>query len=194
MTKTMSAVGVVILAVTGALAAQSRPDFSGVWELDVERSRAANASAGSGGGGGGGTMGAAMAPRGGGGAAGPAAVTTIRITQTPAALTIERVAGQVWDKVVHRLDGTESANANGRTTITIKSRWDGARLVSEGTSRTEVPDGTGAFTGTLKETRWLEADGTLVVEAVRVTNPPPGVQVSNAGKPVTTRQYFRKKP
>jgi hypothetical protein len=169
--------------------AQARPDFSGTWELDVERTRAANQGSGGSMGGGG-----SMSVAGGtGSAAGAGAVTTIRITQTAAALTIERVAGQVWDKTVHKLDGTDSVNTNSSTTIRLKSRWDGRRLISEGTSRTPMPEAGGTMESTFKETRWLDKDGTLIVETVRVVNPPPGVQVSNAGQPRTTMQYFRKK-
>jgi hypothetical protein len=167
--------------------AQAVPDFSGTWELDADRSRAA-----SGGGGGSFGGGGTMSPSAGAGS-GAAAVTTIRITQTRASLTIERVAGQVWDKVVHKLDGTESVNTNSATTITLKSRWEGARLISEGTSRTPLPEGGGTIASTVKEVRWLDKDGALVVETTRVTNPPPSIQVSNAGKPVTRVQYFRKK-
>lgn len=188
----------IVSVAASAVLAQSRPDFSGTWEMDAERTRAENQKrpgAGTGGGmstmsGGGG--GGSMSMSSGGGANAPAS-TVVRITQTAAALTIERVSGQVWEKVVHALDGTESVNVNGRTTMKLKSRWDGARLISEGSNVTELADGAGRFTGTIKEVRWIEKDGTMVIESTRVTNPPPGVQISNAGKPVTTVQYFKKK-
>lgn len=177
--------GVLTTVLATAVFAQTRPDFSGTWELDVERSRAANRT-------GGGSFGGSLPPSA-GAATGASAVTTIRITQTAAALTIERVAGQIWNKMVHKLDGTESVNTNSTTTIRLKSRWDGNRLISEGASRTPLPEDGGTMESTIKETRWLDKDGTLVVETTRVTNPPPSIQVSNAGKPRTTLQYFRKK-
>jgi hypothetical protein len=174
--------------------AQGRPDFSGTWEMDVERTRAeTRARSGGSGGVGGGSMSA-----GGGGsmtsASGAApAVIAVRITQTPATLTIDRISGQIWEKVVHTLDGSESVSVNGRVTIKLKSRWDGARLVSEGTNESQLSDGSGSVGGTLKEVRWIGKDGVMVIESTRVINAPPNVQVSNAGKPTVSVQYFTRK-
>lgn len=182
--------GVIALAFAGVtLLAQGRPDLSGEWTMDAARSRASSGAAAGGMMGGGGMSaggprpanavsgGASMS---GGGAPG---VTSVRITQTSSALTIERVSGAAPEKVVYKLDGTESVNVTGRTTTKVTSRWDGARLVSEGTSETQISDGSGAVSATYKEVRWLDKDGSLVVETTRAL----------AGQPPrVTTTYFKK--
>jgi hypothetical protein len=208
--KRVSVVAVLIGAMAIGVLAQSRPDFSGTWEMDVERTRAENrarSAAASGptagaarggmgggaisGGGGGGTMSAVGAS----GAGGPApAVTAVKVTQTASSLTIDRISGQVWEKVVHKLDGSESTNINGNSTMKLKSHWEGARLISEGTSETRLSDGSGSFTSAVKEVRWMEKPGVMVMESTRtMTGNTSGAQVSNAGKPSTSIQYFVKK-
>jgi hypothetical protein len=184
-----SATAVVLLA--GIAAAQpGRPDFSGEWEMDVDRTRAANqARRGGGATMGAGAMGASTAARTGG----PPSVNAVRITQTTTTLTIERVAGQVWPKTVYRLDGAESTNVNGSSTQKLRSRWDGPRLVTEGTSETKFSDGSGSMSSTVKEVRWIDKDGTLVVETTRtITNSGP-VVTSSGGKPIVSVQYFKKR-
>jgi hypothetical protein len=172
---------------TTLVLAQTRPDFSGTWQMDVTRTRAYNQQGARSGGGG--TM-SAVGER--AATAGAADVTTVKVSQTPTALTVERVAGQVWPRVEYRLDGAKSVSVNGSTTITMVSKWDGSRLVSEGTSTTEFSDGSGSASGTVKEVRWIEPDGVMVVESTRVVTPPPGVQVRNPGTPRVSRQYFVK--
>ena len=180
---------VTVAVVSAAPLAQSRADFSGTWEFDAART-AREAGAKPGGGRGGGSMGLS-----GGNGLAPAAPapTVVRISQAAAALTVERVSGQVPEKVVHTFDGARSVSVNGQSTLTLTSRWDGARLISEGTSETRLRDGSGSVTGTVKEVRWLEPDGTMAVETTRVVQPPPGVTVTNAGQPIIRVQYFKKK-
>lgn len=192
------AVAIGVLS-AGLLAQGRRPDFSGTWEMDVERSRAENrarSAANSGGapapGGGGGAMSAAgggntMRVAGGGGAP---AVTAVKVTQTASSLTIERISGQVWEKVVHKLDGTESTNVNGNTTLKLKSRWEGAKLVSEGGSEAKLRDGSGVITASVKEVRWLEKPGVMVIETTRTVTGASGLEVGSAGRPNTSVQYF----
>jgi len=170
------------VAVAVALA-QGKPNFSGTWELDTDRTRAENkARAGAGG-----------ATLSGGNvmtASGPPPVTAVTIAQTADTVTVDRVSGQVLEKVVLKLDGTESVTTTSRATVKLKSRWDGARLVSEGSSETRLSDGSGVVAATLKEVRWIEKDGYMVVESTRV------VASSSGGQPFVARptvQYFRKK-
>ena len=132
-----------------------------------------------------------MSPAGAGGAP---AVTAVKVTQTATSLTIDRISGQVWEKVVHKLDGTESSSTNGNSTLKLKSRWDGARLVSEGTSETKLSDGSGSITATVKDVRWLEKPGVMVMESTRtITANTTGSQLGNRGRPSTSIQYFVKK-
>ena len=200
----------LLCAMSMTMLAQSRPDFSGTWEMDVERTRAENrarSAAASGApagaaarGGGGGAMGTAsmsggggsMSPAG-GGASGAAAVTAVKVTQTASSLTIDRISGQVWEKVVHKFDGTESISTNGNSTMKLKSHWEGARLVSEGTSETKLADGAGSISATVKEVRWMEKPGVMVMESTRTITNSGNLQISSAGRPNTSIQYFMKK-
>lgn len=190
----------VLSMACGVVLAQARPDFSGQWVMDVERTRAANrsrqAGAGAGGGGAGATAaggrGAMASSRAGGGASmSPGGMTAgasgappaleVRITQAAGSLTIDRLAGQGFDKVVYRLDGAESVSVNGRSTMRLKSRWDGIRLASEGSSETVLSDGSGSLRSAVKEARWIDQDGVLVVETTRTLEGRP---------PNTSIQYF----
>jgi hypothetical protein len=195
----VSVAATIIGAMAIGVLAQSRPDFSGTWEMDAERTRAENrarSAAASGGsasggaisGGGGGTMNAVGAAGG-----GAPANTVVKVTQTASSLTIDRVSGQVWEKMVHKFDGTESTNVNGNSTMKMKSHWEGSKLVSEGTSETKLSDGSGSISATVKEVRWMEKPGAMVIESTRTVSNTAGLQVSSAGTPRTTVQYFTKK-
>lgn len=191
LSKRVMFVAALLLVLSPLVTAQTRPDFSGHWELDVERTRAENRARSGGGGGtlgGGGSMMVSGGP-----ASNGSSVTAVKITQTAGAVTIERISGQVWEKVVHPVGAAEVSSSNGRTTLSLKSRWEGSKLVSEGTSRTELSDGEGTIRGTLREVRWIDSDGVMVVESTRVINPPPGLQVGNAGVPTVTKQYFTRR-
>lgn len=119
-------------AVMSPVAAQGKPDFSGSWKINVEKS---DPMGGMGGGGGG--MGTA--------------VTTI--TQSGAQLVVETRFGERTRTSTYNLDGKESVNAgrNGDTRST--TRWDGASLVIESTSASGM---------TSKEVRSLSAGGKMM--------------------------------
>ena len=149
------------------VAAQARPDFSGAWMRDVEKTRAANPGRPA-------ALGSAMSSLGGasGGAASggatqvrPAALRTVTIRQTAAAVTIERYAGEALVKTVYALDGSESVNTVGPRTTRMTSRWDGARLISEGTQTVKADDGDRVVK--IREVRSLAADGSLHIETTR---------------------------
>lgn len=189
MNRMATTAAVLCVAVLGTLA-QGRPNFSGTWELDLERTRAENqARSGTAalGGGGGGTMSFSGTSQ-----AGAPAVTVVKITQTPALITIDRVSGQIFAKTNYRLDGGEAVTVIDAMTRKQKSRWEGTKLVSEGTGETVLSDGSGSVKSTFKEVRWLDKDGTMVVESTRAVQPPPGMQLGNGGAPRTTVQYFKK--
>jgi hypothetical protein len=128
----------VILAVALAvptLAQAQKPDFSGKWIQDMEKSDPAPAGRG-------------------GGAANP---QTITITMTAAEFTMERTTGQGVQKTVYKLDGSESSNAGRGGDIKSKTVWDGNKLV------TKYQRVMGENTVDVTETRSL-ADGLLTVE------------------------------
>jgi len=128
----------VILAVALAvptLAQAKKPDFSGKWIQDMEKSDPAPAGRG-------------------GGAANP---QTITITMTAAEFTMERTTGQGVQKTVYKLDGSESSNAGRGGDVKSKTVWDGNKLV------TKYQRVMGENTVDVTETRSL-ADGLLTVE------------------------------
>ncbi len=140
------AIAIVCLAFGGQ--ARERPDFAGVWTLDVRQSGASGG--GTGGGRGAGTG------RGGGMGLGPAA-TQLTITQDDTTLTIQPRGGPV-SKIVYRLDGKETAGAwpAGPTTrrASFRSAWKDGRLVTLITTESNL---------TYEETISLDERGLLVV-------------------------------
>ena len=136
----------VALAVPSMAMAQAKPNFTGKWVQDMEKSDPAG---------------------GGGGGRGPAGPATLTYTQTAADLTIEREGPNGVTKTVYKLDGSPSENAGGRGgAVTSKTTWDGNKLV------TKYSQTMGENTVDVTDTRSLEADGTLKVVSVRGTNPP----------------------
>jgi hypothetical protein len=102
------------LAVTAALSAQEKPNFSGTWTLDASRSDAP--PAGRGGGGGRGLAALGMSPD-----------APVVITQKETEITI--------GPATYKLDGSPSTIAGGRGgSAQATAKWDGGKLVIE-TSR-----------------------------------------------------------
>jgi len=165
-----------VLAATIA-AAQTRPDFSGTWAHDPQQSAAPAAPAGS--------ASAKPSSRPTGGVSrfsgGGGATVELRIAQTDSSLTIERVAGSSTRKFVHTFDGKGNVNVNGRSTLRSTSRWNGSRLVTEGTEVTSLD--AGDVTSLLWEVRSIGPTGELVVETTRTTE----------GRETTSRQVYKKK-
>ena len=124
---------------TAPALAQAKPDFSGAWKLNVEKS---DPMGGGGGGGGGGGM---MRD----------AVTTI--TQTATELTLVTKFGENSRTATYKLDGTESVNSGMRGETKTKAKFDGATLVLEHVRNMSGPNGDMQVTS--KEVRSLSADG-----------------------------------
>jgi hypothetical protein len=123
---------------TAPALAQAKPDFSGAWKMNAEKSD----PMGGGGGGGGGMM--------------RDAVTTI--TQTATELTLVTKFGENSRTATYKLYGTESANPGLRGGETkTKAKWDGATLVLEHVRNMSGPNGDMQMTS--KEVRSLSADG-----------------------------------
>jgi hypothetical protein len=135
----------VALAVPSIAMAQAKPNFTGKWVQDMEKSDPAG---------------------GGGGGRGPAGPATLTYTQTAADLTIEREGPNGVTKTVYKLDGSPSENAGGRgAAVVSKTTWEGAKLVTKYT-RTM-----GEASVEVTETRSIEADGTLVVVSANKGGP-----------------------
>lgn len=175
------------------LQAQAPPDFSGIWTLESYRGNIGAAGAGGGSaagassGGAGRSMTVGGARVGGGGnamSAGGArpAPSEITVRQTGGALTITYAQGDATRQIVYTLDGAETVNVNGSVTLKTTSRRDGVKLLTEGTQ--SVATSQGAVTATFKEVRFLEADGTMVIETTRQ---------AEGGQATTSRQVYAKK-
>jgi hypothetical protein len=175
---------VVVAAMwTVGVAAQSAPNFSGTWTLDRDKTAAASPPPASGNAGGG------RVSAGGGmvsGAVGAAsAATEWVITQTSAALTLTRavVADGSTQKLVYKLDGSESVNVNGRTTQTTKTTVAAGKITTTGTQTVKTDQGD--ITSEIKEVRSLDKDGAMVVETTRT--------FGDSGSRTTTQVYVKKK-
>jgi hypothetical protein len=132
----------VVLALPAIATAQAKPDFSGKWIQDMEKSDAAGGP-------------------GGGGGRGPAGPQNVTITQSATELILERETPNGAIKTVYKLDGTVSENSTGRGASKTKSTWEGATLVTAGTQTMSMQGN--EVTLDTKEVRSLEADGTMVV-------------------------------
>jgi hypothetical protein len=155
--------------------AQSHPNFGGTWVRDATKPAAQTSGTTQTGGTTKMSGGVGRATLSGGGP------IEYRITQTDTTLTIERHAGSTIQKFVHTFDGAENVNVNGRTTLKTKSRWEGSRLITEGTQT--VAAQSGEITATVREVRTVGEDGLLVVETTR----------TSSGDPSTTKQVYRRK-
>jgi hypothetical protein len=153
---------IVALALAGLVAlpslslAQAKPDFSGSWTLNNEKSDPAPARGGGGGGGG----------RGGGRGGGVAAQMTIK--QTPAQLSVDRTMGQGTQTAVYKLDGTESTNTVGAGEAKSKAVWQGATLVITTSQMLQGRGGGDPIAVEIKEVYGLNG-GALTVERTQTT-------------------------
>jgi hypothetical protein len=143
----------LVVALPGVASAQAKPDFSGKWVQDMDKSDPAGGPGG-----------------GGGGGRGPAGPQNLTITQSATELTIERETPNGAMKTVYKLDGSESENTTGRGTSKTKSTWEGATLVTAGTQTLNMQGNEVSIE--MKEVRSLDADGTMVV--VTTTKSPMG--------------------
>jgi hypothetical protein len=148
--------------------AQSAPNFAGTWTLDADKTAALlKAAPGSSRAGGGAASAGGMTAVQGG--AGSSRAPEWVITQSPVALTIVRTLSTgTQQKFVYKLDGAESVNVNGRTTQTSRTTVSSGRLVTTGTQT--VATDQGDLSSEFKEVRWLDKDGTMIVETTRTAN------------------------
>lgn len=154
----------VVALIAATLAPQAVPDLSGTWSRDPGRGTAT--------GGGQGQREAEGGGRGGGLGLGPAA-DQLTIVQTPERLVITERLGEATSAVTYALNGKRttnrvSAGRNSGGTAASVTAWRGARL--ETTVKVTPVAGRGPA-ATYKEVRYLEADGSLVVEITMTGSP-----------------------
>jgi len=105
------------------------------------------------------------------------------ITQTAAALTLTRsMADGSLQKLIYKLDGSESVNVNGRTTQTTKTTVAAGKITTVGTQVVKTDQGD--VTSQIKEVRSLDKDGAMVVETTRTID---------GGSRTTTQVFVKKK-
>jgi len=144
---TFTLVALVLAAAIAGVMAQGKTNFSGTWKRDAERSDA---------------------PAMGRGGRGGMAEDARTVTQTATELTVEIKRGENVQKLVYKLDGSESVNQVGRGgEVRSKARWDGAKLVIDSTQTMSM--GGNEMTITTKEVWELAADGTLTITTTRST-------------------------
>jgi len=121
-----------------APAAQSRPDFSGTWDINAPQSQNLRDDELEG--------------------------TTLVIRQTDREMVIERTVAGKTRVIRYTFDGQESLSKNGSMEIRATTQWDGDRLGARGSQKTML--GFIPITVSFTETRWLSADGdTMTVES-----------------------------
>lgn len=139
----MILVWVLLLSIAGA---QAKPDFSGVWTMDMSLLKTT----------------IKVDPKMKQTALPPMPVT---IRQSAETIDIENAPPFPDFKPVrhiYSLAGKESVNRNGANTQTTRSRWEGSKLITEGTSFSETSQG--EFLWKMIETRWLDEKGRMIVE------------------------------
>ena len=147
MRRTMAVAGAAMVLWATAASAQGKPT-SGKWQLDTEKTTAANPE-GAGGGGG----------RRGGGGMGPVALTVDAAT-----LKVERETQQGAVTTTYKLDGSEQTMTMGQGEAKAKAKWEGNTIVIE-TTRTM-----GENTITTKTVYAMEGDYLVIA----TTSPPRG--------------------
>jgi hypothetical protein len=145
-----------LVAVPALSVAQARPDFSGSWTLNQDKSDPAPARGGGGGGGG----------RGGGRGGGVASQMVIK--QTPAQLSIDRTMAQGSQAAAYKLDGSESTNTVGAGEAKSKAMWDGSKLVITTSQTLQGRGGGDPINVEVKEVYSLNA-GALTIERTQTT-------------------------
>jgi hypothetical protein len=151
---------VAIALVTASVAtAQAKPNFSGTWTLDVEKSDMGGRGPGGSGPGGGGP--------------GRPMDAKVVITQTAGELSIDQQVNGNSNVLMIKLDGSESVNTGMRGgEVKSKARWDGATLIVQSVQTMRTPNGERTLETT--ETRSLAPDGSMIVE--RTTETPRGTR------------------
>jgi hypothetical protein len=157
---------VAMMFVAVSVSAMGKPDFSGKWTIDAEKTAAAMPAGAPAGGGGGGRMG-------GGGAPGP-----MTITQTATELKIETTAGDgTVNGFTYKLDGSEQTRPMGQIEAKVKATVVGSTV----TIATTTDRGNGPTTTTAV----YSMDGAhMVIATTR-----PGRQ---GGEPTTNKVFYKK--
>ena len=157
------AVALLLFTFAALPAAQKRPDFTGTWVEDASRRMIV-----------------------------PVEKTTSKgalemeeppqvITQTAERITIAVTFMGNTTRIVHDFDGRENKNRQGAQIHTTRTRWDGDKLVTEGTNFQTTSAGEESWKR--REVRWMTAKGEMGLEVT---------QIDEDGKSRTVTQVFRR--
>jgi hypothetical protein len=140
----LAAASILAAFLAGGWQAPARPDFCGYWVWNSARTEAVTGT---------------TPPQ-------PQGVVEWTITQAADTITMVRP----WptgpeQRYVYKLDDTESENTISTTVYHTRSRWDGEKLIIEGTMVT-IGDNS-EVTGTMRQVMWLTASGALATETTR---------------------------
>ena len=142
------------MAVPAAIRAQDKPDFSGSWTLNNEKSDPAPQ----------------VGPAGGRPGGGMFRPTSLFINQLGSTMSIELKTADQSRTISYYLDGRESHNAGMRgQDIVTKSRWEGSSLITEGENT--VTSQMGEMKIKSKEIRMLSDDGKTLTVISTFTSP-----------------------
>ena len=153
--------------------AQGRPDFTGTWVVETVERPPLPEGRGSGSRMGGGRRGMRPPEAPDGDRSGSMTLLQkgqrVRVKQSAERLivTIPNESGEQMS--AYALDGSESSNTSGRSTIKSKTTWEGAALVTEGTRRMEGPRG--EVTLKTREVRSLGQDGRTMTVRTTLDTP-----------------------
>ncbi len=163
----MNLTGLALAAVTliaSPLLAQ-KPDFSGTWKLNTEKSDSIPARPPGGGGGPGGQR-----PGGMGGGMGGMRPSELFITHSDSKMVIEQKMAERTTLLTYYLDGRESKNAGMRgAEMATKSTWMENAIVTDGENTFTTP--MGEMTIKTHEVRSMSEDGKTMTIVSTVTSP-----------------------
>jgi hypothetical protein len=160
-----AALGAAAMVLMASAVSAQKPDFSGKWVIDAEKTAAANPQAAGGGGGGGGRGGRGGGPQ----------EMTLKVDAT--SLTQESQGRGGPQTLVYKLDGAPGTVTQGQNEIKYTAKWDGNTIVLE-TTRTF-----NEMTITTKAVYALEGEN-LVISSTA-----PG---RDGGAATTTKRFYKK--
>ena len=139
-----------LLVLTDFVAAQKRPDFTGTWVEDAAQRKVSPPDP------------AVANVKGALAMQDPPEV----ITQTAERITVAQTFMGQTNRITYELDGRENKNRRGAQILTTRTRWDGNRLVTEGTIHQVTSAGEESWK--LREVRSMSAKGEMVLDVTHV--------------------------
>ena len=153
-----------VVIVAAPVAAQKHPDFTGTWVEDVAQRKVVPADP-------------------------PVVKSPVQmedppqvITQSAQTITIAQTFMGDTTRITYDLDGRENKTRQGAQVRTTRTRWDGNRLITEGTNFQTTSAGEESWQR--REVRWLTPKGEMALEVT---------QIDEDGKSRAVLQVFRKR-